>query len=166
MKTLKISALAVAIGLLTSCNKPAEQAASTFDIEKVKAAIGEEQQKFTDALFKADSVAYSMVIHSQGIVFPPNMEPITGREKLVSFAYHSFKAGVGGVALQTTEIWGNPDVVIATGTYDLKGKDGSTIDKGKYIEVWKDDNGQWKLYRDMWNSSMPMQMPSAPASKK
>ena len=152
--------------IFAACSKPSEQAASTFDLEKAKTAISEEQQKFTVALSKSDSIGYSSIMHSQAIVFPPNMEPITGQEKLVSFAYNSFKYGVSGIALQTTEIWGDQDLIVAVGTYDLKGKDGTTMDKGKYIELWKDDNGQWKLYRDMWNSSMPMPAPSPSGKKK
>jgi ketosteroid isomerase-like protein len=29
------------------------------------------------------------------------------------------------------------------------------LDKGKYIVIWKQEDGQWKLHRDIFNSSMP-----------
>jgi ketosteroid isomerase-like protein len=29
------------------------------------------------------------------------------------------------------------------------------MDRGKYIVVWKDEGGKWKLHRDIWNSSLP-----------
>jgi hypothetical protein len=33
---------------------------------------------------------------------------------------------------------------------------GNTIDKGKYIDVWRKVNGDWKIYSNMFNSSMPV----------
>ena len=32
---------------------------------------------------------------------------------------------------------------------------GRSSTSGKYIVVWKRDGGQWKLHRDIWNTSMP-----------
>ena len=29
------------------------------------------------------------------------------------------------------------------------------MDSGKFIVIWKQEGGQWKLHRDIWNSSMP-----------
>jgi len=164
MNTSKISAFAVAIGLLASCNKPAEQNATAFDLEKAKTAIAELHLKFSDVISKSDSVGYSMMYHSQAVVYPPNMEPLIGREKLAAFAGMSFRMGIGAVPLQATEFWGDQDAMIVSGTYEVKGKDGSSWEKGKFLEIWKDENGEWKIYRDMWNSSNPP--PPAPVAKK
>ena len=36
----------------------------------------------------------------------------------------------------------------------MKWGDGTkTVDKGNYIVVWKKDDGKWKIFRDIWNSS-------------
>jgi ketosteroid isomerase-like protein len=32
--------------------------------------------------------------------------------------------------------------------------DNKSLDKGKYVAVWKKENGTWKMYRDIWNSNM------------
>ncbi len=76
-----------------------------------------------------------------------------------------FKMGMTGLALQSSEVWGNADVVIVGGTFDVMGKSGS-LDKGKYIELWKEENGEWKLFRDIWNSSIPMPPPATSGNKK
>jgi hypothetical protein len=39
---------------------------------------------------------------------------------------------------------------------------GHVIDKGKYVEIWKKENGEWKIYADIWNTSLP----PAPAKKR
>ena len=39
--------------------------------------------------------------------------------------------------------------------YELQDGDGQALDAGKFIVVWKREAGQWKLHRDIFNSSMP-----------
>jgi len=29
------------------------------------------------------------------------------------------------------------------------------VTDGKYVVIWKRDGGQWKIHRDIWNTSMP-----------
>jgi ketosteroid isomerase-like protein len=41
----------------------------------------------------------------------------------------------------------------------MKDASGKQIDRGKYITVWKKQQGQWKLHRDIWNTSMPAAKP-------
>ena len=31
----------------------------------------------------------------------------------------------------------------------------ATADSGKYLVVWKNDGGSWKLHRDIWTTSQP-----------
>jgi hypothetical protein len=33
--------------------------------------------------------------------------------------------------------------------------DGKVLDKGKYIVIWKKEDGTWKLHRDIWTTSVP-----------
>ena len=166
MKTFKTLIAFIALGLsLVACNKPAEQAASVFDIEKVKPVINELHQKLSDAASKTDSVAFASLYHAEGMLLPPNFETVTGPEKIASFVNGFFKMGMTGLTLNSSEVWGNQDVVVVTGTFEVMGKTG-TLDKGKYIELWKDENGQWKLFRDIWNTSMPMPAPAAAGNKK
>jgi hypothetical protein len=42
------------------------------------------------------------------------------------------------------------------GTYEIMGADGSHIDHGKWINVSKRVNGEWKIHCDSWNSNMPV----------
>jgi len=42
------------------------------------------------------------------------------------------------------------------GVFEINLKDGKQIDKGKYVVVWKKEDGKWKLYRDMSNTDLPL----------
>jgi len=42
---------------------------------------------------------------------------------------------------------------VSTAALLLEG--GQVADEIKYIVVWKHEGGEWKLHRDIWNSSRP-----------
>jgi ketosteroid isomerase-like protein len=69
---------------------------------------------------------------------------------------------VGRLQLRTVEVDGNTETAWETGRFTLVGSNGSTMDDGKYIVVWKHEPDGWKLYRDMWSSDSPQQ--AAPAA--
>jgi ketosteroid isomerase-like protein len=52
---------------------------------------------------------------------------------------------------------GNGETAWEDGRYTLLGTNGSTMDDGKYIVVWKHEADGWKMYRDMWSSNSPQQ---------
>ena len=44
---------------------------------------------------------------------------------------------------------------LETGRYELYDAQNKILDKGKYVVVWKQENGEWKLFRDIFNSDLP-----------
>jgi ketosteroid isomerase-like protein len=52
------------------------------------------------------------------------------------------------------EIYGNEDLVVEEGTYNFPDGKGGSIDKGKFIAIWKQEDGKWKLYREIWNTDI------------
>jgi len=64
-------------------------------------------------------------------------------------------AGIKTVALETLEVEDFGDSASELGRYTLIGEGDQLIDKGKFLVVWKQDAGQWKLHRDMINTCMP-----------
>ena len=34
-------------------------------------------------------------------------------------------------------------------------KGGAVLDSGKYVAIWKNEGGQWRLHRHIWNSNTP-----------
>jgi ketosteroid isomerase-like protein len=39
------------------------------------------------------------------------------------------------------------------GLASLKDEDGEAVDEVKFIEVWKREDGEWRIHRDIWNSN-------------
>ena len=55
--------------------------------------------------------------------------------------------------LETVELEDHGTTAVEVGCYTLSGG-GQVMDSGKFIVIWKQEGGQWKLHRDSWNSSM------------
>ena len=64
--------------------------------------------------------------------------------------------------LTTTEARQSGGTAWASGVYKVLAPDGKTLDVGKWVEVWTQTDGGWKLWRDIWNSDNPP--PPAPAA--
>ena len=72
--------------------------------------------------------------------------------------------GVRNIKITTEEVSGGSEAVAEIGTYEMFGDKNVSLDKGKFIVVWKQENGKWKMHRDVWNSDMPPP-PPPPAAK-
>lgn len=59
------------------------------------------------------------------------------------------------IALAPVEAEGCGDTAFEVGRYTFRDARDRIIDQGKYVVVWKHDAGQWRLHRDIFNSSLP-----------
>jgi uncharacterized protein (TIGR02246 family) len=120
-----------------------------------RAAIEAANARFSADFAKGDATAVAAHYTVAGQVFPPNGEVVRGREAIAKFWKGVMDSGVKGVKLTVIEAEAHGGTAHEVGTYVLTGEGGQTLDTGKYIVVWKRDGGQWKLHRDIWNTSMP-----------
>ncbi|MEP1032383.1 DUF4440 domain-containing protein [Ekhidna sp.] len=92
------------------------------------------------------------------IVLPPGMDATKGIEATTNSMSLSPPAVDFSITNNTIE--GNGTYAFATGTYKFSFmvNDSTQMDDiGKYIEVWKkQEDGTWRLYQDIWNSSVSM----------
>jgi ketosteroid isomerase-like protein len=64
-------------------------------------------------------------------------------------------AGVSKIELNTIEVWGDENFITEEGLFEIKTKDDAQIDKGKYLVLWKKEDGKWKVHRDISNTDLP-----------
>jgi len=148
--------------LLAACNSATENKTSgtaetketAFDLTAARSAIDAANAKFIDGLKKGDSTAIAALYADDAVVMPPNMEAVSGAG-IVGVWGAAIRMGVKDAKFMTDDVSGNAELVAETARYELYGSDNKLLDKGKYVVVWKPVNGNWKLYRDIWNSSMP-----------
>ena len=51
------------------------------------------------------------------------------------------------------------DTAAEVGRYVLAMADGTEVDRGKYIVLWRHTEDGWKLHRDIFNSDLPAPQP-------
>ena len=137
----------------TSDNAETKEKAS-FDLTAARSAIDAANAKFMDGIKRGDSAAIAALYSDDAWVLPPNMEPVKGAA-IAGFWGSIIRMGIKEAKFMTDEVTGNADMLAETAHVELYGADSKLLDKGKYVVVWKPVNGEWKLYRDIWNSSMP-----------
>jgi len=126
---------------------------STGDIhDAIMAANG----RFMDAFSRGDTEGLASLYTDEGQVLPPGNEVITGKGGIQGFWQAVVEKGIKSAKLETLELNEYTDTAVEVGKYTMGGK-GQVLDQGKYIVIWKRKDGQWKLHRDIWNTSMPAQ---------
>jgi ketosteroid isomerase-like protein len=86
---------------------------------------------------------------------PPGLRRSTPRTP-PSWPPADIKLG-GKLTLTTEDVVGFGNYAVETGKWVANSPDGKHLDHGPYIVVYKRTDGGWKMYQDIWNSSMPKQ---------
>lgn len=119
----------------------------------IKSANEEFVKRFREAQFNQLAELYT----TDGTVLPPNMETIKGRELIAGLWQAVYNMGIKSVRIESVEVENCGHLALEVGLFELYGSDWQLLDKGKYLVIWKQENGIWKLHRDIFNSSLPVQ---------
>lgn len=107
-----------------------------------------------EAAVAADDVAAVVALYTEdAMLMGPNAPSATGRAA-IGEAFTGMMEAVGTLDLTTVEVESFGDTAYEVGTYVLEGADGSHMDHGKYVVIWKRTPDGWKLHRDIYNSDM------------
>lgn len=128
---------------------------SNFSLDSVRMDIAASNMAFDKSWATGDSVAFGNLYTSDAWISAPNMKRMTGTAAITGFFSGGYAWGIRNGKLTTEEVMGGPEMVSETGKYVISDSAGKTMDEGKYMALWKQDNGKWKMYRDMWNSDLP-----------
>lgn len=107
------------------------------------------------ALAAGDTTDAASTYTSDAKVLADNTAEVRGRTKIASFIGHKLKSGVRNFDLETVSIWGDSSILAEEGKYIFADSAGKTMDKGKYITLWKAEGGNWKKFRHMWTTDLP-----------
>jgi uncharacterized protein (TIGR02246 family) len=122
---------------------------------EVRDAIVAANANFMTTYKGGDAASMAALYTENGQLLPPNGDFVTGRQAIEGFWQALFDMGIKEVKLESVEVEGHGETAIEVGKFTLKGEGGQELDAGKYIVIWKREDGQWKLHRDIFNSSKP-----------
>ena len=154
---IKFFAVILVTGFIYSCNTETTktEAAATFSLDSVKAAIAASNKIFGASFATGDSVAFANCYTSDGCIYNANMPKVCGTAGIQSFLSMGYNSGLRNVVLTTEEVMGGKDAVVETGKYEVFIANNVSVEKGKFVVAWKEENGKWKMHRDIWNSDAP-----------
>ena len=141
--------------LLSACDNQSVKIAdekSTFSLDSVRADIEANNNNFITAFAKNDSALFVSLFTKEGCLMPDGAPKMCGPEALYGFLKGGIQMGIAGLKLTIIEVTGGPELVSEEGVYELSDKDGKSMEKGKFLVTWKQEDGTWKRYRDTWNA--------------
>ncbi len=121
----------------------------------IASSIAAANQDFMTAFHARDANAIARLYATDAELMPPNSDVVRGRDAIRALWQQYIQTGVRDVRLSTSEVHEGEDLAFESGRYEIIGESGESVDKGKYIVIWRQEGGTWKLHRDIWNSSMP-----------
>ncbi len=120
-----------------------------------KEAIALANQNFMSAFNQGNASGVAGCYTAAAQLLPANVGPINGRENIQGFWQAVMDMGIKAARLETVELDVLGETTIEVGRYTLFGGKEQVLDSGKYLVVWKIEEGQWKLHRDIWTTSLP-----------
>lgn len=128
-----------------------------FDLTYIKQHIHQANQTYGDRFQNNDPAWYADLYTADACAKPPNEPPVCGREAIRAFNYNDGANEEIQIVITETAIYGDANEVIEEGTFYFPDGNGGSYDKGKFIAIWKQEAGKWKLYREIWNSDVTNQ---------
>jgi len=122
---------------------------------EVRQAIAAANETFMATFSRGDAAGMAALYTTDGQVLPPNGDFVTGPAAIQTFWQALMDMGFKAARVKIVEVEDHGDTAVEVSTYTLEGQGGQVLDRGKYIVIWKRQDGQWKLHRDIFNSSMP-----------
>ena len=134
--------------ICTSCNQksteknPETKGANLSILEK---EIELRLREYENYLKLGDSMALGNMYTEDAEVMPN----LVGRENITKVFSKMIQNNTIGT-FETTNLWGNDALLVEEGKGVWSQKNGGPESRGRYLLVWKKDDGEWKILRDTW----------------
>ena len=120
----------------------------------LRAQIEQQVQAWEDAYNAGDAAAVTALYTRDAKLLVPGAEPGSGPRAIQELIAADIALG-GKLDLTLIDVVGFGDYALETGSWVATSPDGKHLDHGPYLVLYKRTDGVWKMYRDIWNSSMP-----------
>jgi ketosteroid isomerase-like protein len=153
-----VATIVAIVSILTICTDAPAATDARGEIEA-------QTKVFMDGIERGDARAAASVFTADAeLIVSGFASVVAGREAIESFWQSGINNGVKGLRLTTIDLEGAGPQRVETGSYLVLGAGGADLGRGHYIFVWKDENGVWKIYRDI-GSELPLPANSGAADR-
>jgi len=128
---------------------------SDFSLTAAKAEIEAANKEFMALVAAGDSVGLANFYTEDAKFMNAGNPAVSGRKNIQSAMSGIIKSGITRVDLRLIDLWGTDELLVEEGELSLFV--GTTnVGEEKYIVVWKREGGKWKLFRDIFNTNLPL----------
>ena len=121
----------------------------------VQDAIVAADQTFMTIFSRGDAAGLAALYTENAQFLPPNSDFVTGKHAIQATFQAFMDMGIKAIKLEAIEVEAYGNTAFEVGRYTLLDQCSQVLDQGKFIVIWKQEGDQWKLHRDIINSSMP-----------
>lgn len=120
----------------------------------VRKAIFEKNQLFAAAMANGDAAGVGECYTMDAEFMAPGTSSVQGREAIVTAIAGFISQGFTQYAVTSTIVYADAGIVGVQEAYTLSQPGGANKDVGKSIQLWKQEAGSWKIFRDCFNSDL------------
>lgn len=124
-------------------------------LNSTEEAIWEKTRIFEQAMAAGNATGVANCYTEDAEFMAPNAPLIKGRDNIKAAIAGYIKQGFTFYSVLSTTVYGNIGVVGVQTAYTLSQAGGKNQDIGKAVQLWKQEGGSWKIFRDCFNSDLP-----------
>lgn len=144
---------------LVACATQQASQAGSARAATLRTQIERNTAQFAESFNRGDIASVVAMYDTGAVVLAPNAPVMRGRQNIGQLWNGARQQGFKTLSLTVQSVEQVGDLAIDLGSYELVVQppgQSEITDRGKYMVIWKRQaDGSWKLYRDMFNSSMP-----------
>ena len=119
-------------------------------------AIPEGYRAFEEAFHRGDADTISQMYTEDAEWLIPEAPIVRGRETIAQVWKGRLGSSRNTVRVDIGEVQESGDWAYDVGRFTVTAPDGSVLNVGKYIVIWKrQSTGEWKIHRDIFNRDIP-----------
>ncbi len=150
-KHVKIQFLTFLIAsiFITSCDQKTNEKtlkSNQTDLSILEKEIELRLREYENHLQNGDSIALGNMYTEDAEIIPSTI----GRNNITKAFGNMIRDSITGSTFKTTKLWGNEQLLVEDGTGTWYHTNGTSVGSGRYLLVWKKDDGKWKILRDTW----------------
>jgi ketosteroid isomerase-like protein len=119
----------------------------------VAASITTNNKKLCAELASGNAAGCGAMYAKGARLMPPNVGFTEGAD-IAGWWQGAIDMGITDITLTSDTVEVHGDTAIEVGNYVLFGPERANIDNGKYLVVWKNEGGTWKLFQDIFNTNV------------
>ena len=140
-RILLIAAIAAVVANLSYA-----QAEESFDLAKATSIIEQRSEEFDQALIAKDAEAVGQLYTVDTKIIPH----LLGRDAVIGSAKRLIENGES-LRLSIINLWGDDNIIVEDAAVEFyKVDSGEITGTGQALLVWKNDGGQWRIFRDVY----------------